>query len=1752
MLWLGVGGFAMQGASTAFADAAADLVQGQKALAGGDFDQALKLLSAAAQNLPESVEARLALAECRLKMGQLDSAAEQYRTVLKLSPDHPVAKRVLEGLAGQTQTAAQQLALTRMLYELGAWEPAENLARKLVQQSATDEAVRNETRLLLVQTRLFAGNIPGAIEEAGRGISGPTAGSMRLLTALALAAKDEPDYERAAALLKDLPDPKDATDQKRLALVQTLLDLQDPTKYAAVSSKLREQFTILPTSPLRHALVQRVSRALLQQAVTAARRGERDTAVGIAWPMISDAPLPKADAVLKPLTFKGGWLSSPTELNAAKNQIVLTFSTSGYQEFLRLGAKATLLDEWIAVELLRQNHEATNKSEKLVVFIEQLSGLSRAAEQHLPGTSLSVGDEMQLLLIRETLPQLTNVQLANRLVAALAAQAERYKQVRDLATFVDKAIPPAANAELKAGQNVTLAEGLNRLPPYESRKALLTTLAKLAEQLGNEEFAKAAAAQDPKANEALNRYDLLALHLHGMAAGPAQPILDRYIQTDRWVAALDGAIRYHSMQSLLAGRWAVVRIKLARAAHIEQRLIAQNRQLAKELSADVKEALVDAMAILREQPTAAHREMVLGLAEPLLQRYGSINRADLTEAIIAVVTVPAPAKTPAVADLADWGSWIKIVQLERAALRKLAVAAQQSGDRTQLPLSAEHKAILQELAQFAAKYPQSTYLHAALNRAAEIPTLYQHYAAYGAVDEALVIFLTAHPDRAFTPRFEVLRGQMLLMHGKVQLAKQREKDPQVPPQLLPRFETAFKFWIEVAQKRTTGDIRERLEIEFLDVARLYGSAGSWDVSRVILDRLTAALPDDRDPLRLKLYRAATHIGELDLAAGLALLSVPAPQKESTADDKAATALAYSTAKNPIGKFDALSSDIVTATIDDGKQGDKFAAQTAGTIANGGAGGAGFGGGLNGQIGSGPAGAPGIPGASQPNSGDLAMAAIRNAEQNRIMQVAMLEDGEIKPPQDQQQTEVVLPTGPVLSEAALKKQDAASDQAYAILLEIMQDPTAQDRPIVHQARRQIDWLFSFFENQQRANRAVAMIQEFLKDQPVDAARVALGYRAILDQLTWAARRQPTERVNKTWIDQRHTLFETARADLRQFLKDNAERREWLQKSQLLVAGTFEREAQLASAVSPVRASGLLLQATESLRALVRENPEHPAAPQIPERFWQLAERLVALHQEEQAIFVLNQLPREFPAHARANEALLRVANLSATNLNRPLRAVEVYQEYLGLVGDNETIRTQIFQIAEQLAAKQRFLEALHVYGVFVDSFPGDPRAAQALLAIGQTHQSNEAWNDAIKSYQRILAEFPAAPVTPQVKLAVAECHINLSHWREARKQYDEFLAQHPQDGQIELAKQRIEVLKNLDRYQTLLADDQVQRNKDDAQYQIAIIVKEKLGNHVKAIAEFRKVIAAYATSPLADDAQLEIGKGLLQLAKLDEARAELLNVPKNYPGSPLADDALFLVGQSYEQAAQRLAAVTGEKAKAEAFERGQRGAYRAFNEGLAKQQQSLALRRDELKKSGSSKDLDLDEAASAFRENTANLDSIAFGSRAAELQSETESALQVANRQDKINDAYRQAVISYTKAATDFPLGDMTDDALLRMAQIFESQLKDRTAAIETYAKIVKFFPGTPVAEDAAWKTAEFHEEEGKYAEAVAAYREFIRNYPASARVADAQYALAEALEQLGRWVEAMDAYETFRQKFNAHPKAQMAAEQINWIKAYRK
>jgi TolA-binding protein len=136
-------------------------------------------------------------------------------------------------------------------------------------------------------------------------------------------------------------------------------------------------------------------------------------------------------------------------------------------------------------------------------------------------------------------------------------------------------------------------------------------------------------------------------------------------------------------------------------------------------------------------------------------------------------------------------------------------------------------------------------------------------------------------------------------------------------------------------------------------------------------------------------------------------------------------------------------------------------------------------------------------------------------------------------------------------------------------------------------------------------------------------------------------------------------------------------------------------------------------------------------------------------------------------------------------------------------------------------------------------------------------------------------------------------------------------------------------------------------------------------------------------------------------------------------------------------------------------------------------------------------------------------------------------------------------------ASKVPGGDKAGDALLRMAVIYDEQLKDATLALATWKEIVNQFSGTAVAEEASWRLAVYYDHSGNYAEAVEAYKSFLRNYRRSPKAGQAQLSIAESFEHLNKWIEAMEAYTNYMNSFPEGPAAVKAREQINWIKTYR-
>lgn len=920
--------------------------------------------------------------------------------------------------------------------------------------------------------------------------------------------------------------------------------------------------------------------------------------------------------------------------------------------------------------------------------------------------------------------------------------------------------------------------------------------------------------------------------------------------------------------------------------------------------------------------------------------------------------------------------------------------------------------------------------------------------------------------------------------------------------------------------------------KIMAVALEYARVDAWDVADSIYAELLAEELAIRRVERIEFCRGLCQLGKVmpDHAKGvLTTLTLKETRRLEGADEKRAFAKAV--------EFDALTMSGIarlSTPTEPSEDAEKMPAARPGVAGS-------YGGGYGGYLGS-------RADDDLKVRDSLVVAALRQEEVSRAARVARLREQLSYRPVRKGQKRQAPARAPVLSDAEITRQEKALNAAYEIFQAIRKKYPRTST--AEQARGEIKVMIDHWRTISQWQRAAGLAERFLKDNPTDKELPALRLSIARDYLAWAAKPvedKPSKQLMLSEVAQR---FTKARDELTRVVTNFPRERTLLQQAQWDIANSFLTQARVVDAFSATLARGQYVRATRELLRLADEYHDHPKIGTVPQMLWDISGELANRKYYEEAITVWNDLMIRFSTHALAQQAALRTAQTYQNNLEQPLRAAEAYQEVNVARGGNDAgIQNTIYQIGVRLKNKKRWVEALHVLEMFVDSFPRHPQAGQALTMVGQVHQTNEAWEDAIAAYRRVITEFPTGNWIKDAKWSIAECTINLSRWREAMDGYEAYVRDYPGDGKVAEAKRRGGILKDLVRYQTLV-DEKGQRKAFDAQYQIATIVLKQLSNRVKAIIEYRKVAANWDKSHLADDALYAVATTYLAMGETNKAREAARVVAKQYPESPLADDALYLVGKSYEDEANKLAAATRAKTAEEIQLVAQSEAYQRVQEARGKQVSEQRKRIESLRRGGAYEEADYAEAGAAAARQIFNVSNVALAAGGAFQVVEALTAAQLANRQDKINAALRRAVSAYDETSR-VPAGDKAGDALLRMATIYDERLKDSSAAMATWLEIVRQFSGTAVAENASWRIAQSYEREGEHAKAIEAYKAFLRNYRRSSKASDAQFAIAENYEHLGQWVNAMDAYTNYINNFPSGPMVQKAREQINWIKAYR-
>jgi TolA-binding protein len=1315
-----------------------------------------------------------------------------------------------------------------------------------------------------------------------------------------------------------------------------------------------------------------------------------------------------------------------------------------------------------------------------------------------------------------------------------------------------------------------------------------------------EQFADNIKAGKPDANaklsDAQSKLVTALADLVAVDASQAPGATDRLATSLRpWVAAGYTAVAEEAYATMAKAvppakqrqvQLAIVRMEIDQALADQQRLAASGLAEPRKLDPALAKALQSLWALQAGVDDAdPFLAAVRAQVDRVVDHYKLIKYFDVAE-LAANEKGPQPSAAGQ-----TYQQYLQAVLEDESARRAIDVLLAHYKPTDKLVLTDGAKSAIQSYEQFITAHPADPLARQAVDAVLALATLYEQQSAFdvaATIDRDFSTFAAKTPTLAKSApgRISVAEqsafAAVLAQETKAraaltklleQIAESGDPVPKPPGKISDDYAAAITAYKDLIKAYPHSPLVRRAISGIRGIALEYARSESWEVADGIYAGLLADNLASRSPERIDLRRGLCQIGKvMPEHAKEVLAALEAPESGTTGrvmhglGDQPTTqpgeaSFADADAKALNGReYLQLRSGGDDQTVAPRSGLERLGSLSAPKLPP-----------INGPAGAEQPNAPtapfGAPASARALAESQALAAISQQEQRRASQIARIRDGANRlnyagggggrggvaiinggANAMQQQALAQAPAVPTLSPEELTRQQSALDAAQKIFQSILADHA--QTPFAERARNEILVEISYWRSIDQGQRAAAMGQQFLKDNPLDRNLPSLRLAIATDHLAWASQKLDPITTNQQMLAEVTQRFTAARRELTQITTDFPDEHALDEDAQWQIANSFLTQARTVDLFSATLARGQYVRAAKQLQHVAELYARHPRIGEVPQMLWGISQELHNRGYHEDAITVWNILAINYPTHDLAGQAQMMMAQTYQTNLGKPLRAAEVYSEINFTRGGNDpAVQQAVFAIGSDLKNQKRWIEALRVLEGFVQSFPKNQQAGEALAMIGQIHQANEAWQDAIAAYRRVIDEFPASAQWVQdAKWSIADCTINLSKWKQAIDAYESYVASFPKDQKVGEANRRISILKDLANYQKLV--DENGPKAYDAQFQIATIVQDQLGNWRKAVEEFQKVATNWPKSHLASDALHSIGMIYLANNEVEEARTALRAVAANYPDSPYACDSLYQIGKSYEDEAARLATVTRAATLVLNGEVAQKRAYAAGNSTMNFSKQRLNEKVAGLRSKGKQEEAELQVAENSGAFAQLNDAQISITAQNAFREQEDQTAEQLADRQDKINAALRKAVAVYNEASK-VPAGDKAGEALLHMAEIYNNRLGDSAQAMATWLEIARQFSGTAVAEEASWQIAQHYEKAGQYAEAVEAYKSFLRNYRRSPKAPDAQFFIAENYEHLGQWINAMDQYTSYVQNFPEGALVQKAKEQVSFIKTYR-
>jgi TolA-binding protein len=454
----------------------------------------------------------------------------------------------------------------------------------------------------------------------------------------------------------------------------------------------------------------------------------------------------------------------------------------------------------------------------------------------------------------------------------------------------------------------------------------------------------------------------------------------------------------------------------------------------------------------------------------------------------------------------------------------------------------------------------------------------------------------------------------------------------------------------------------------------------------------------------------------------------------------------------------------------------------------------------------------------------------------------------------------------------------------------------------------------------------------------------------------------------------------------------------------------------------------------------------------------------------------------------------------------------------------------FKLAVNLYTDKMYDLALEQFKQFTSNYPNTQQGIQARFYLGLVQMQLKKYEEARVTFQNFALTYQDNVQAPEAWWKVGECYVGLKNFPEAASAFERLKVFHPKSklapSALIKSAENFKLSRDAEHAKTVLLAVIQDYGSSDVVAQARIELGELYfgeGDYSKALVEFRRAAEAISTPSGTDvskqpSAQVELkAEALLGIARVngrmgrtDESVSQLKNIINTYRNTSAAVEAAIELGAlqvnhgQLNDAIENLKQAYGNRRATDALKQqalialgdtyyaaaDYSNAFKSYEEFSRKFAESEEIISVWFKGGESLERAKEHKRSNEFYANIIN-DTNYKGDKSLAYVGSARNCVALSDYYEAIR-FYRR----YINVSTD---RNNTAEALYRIAEIYESELKDFRKAISAYQEILTQFSTVRVRQiaSAQFGLAGAYEKNREMQNALEAYRDLIEQYPCS-------------------------------------------------------